>query len=85
MKVKMNKKFSYLIIVITAILVISMPVQNGTLVANDGPQTEAPTLSSSHKKAALMIGGDETDLGFSWVAIQGMYELRDKYNWSISI
>ena len=85
MKVKMNKKFSYLIIVITAILVISMPVQNGTLVANDGPQTEVPTLSSSHKKAALMIGGDETDLGFSWVAIQGMYELRDKYNWSISI
>jgi basic membrane protein A len=85
MKVKMNKKFSYLIIVITAILVISMPVQNGTLVANDGPQTEAPTLSSSHKKAALMIGGDETDLGFSWVAIQGMYHLRDKFNWSISI
>ncbi len=81
----MNKKWKYPIIVITAILVISMPVQNGTLVANDGPQTEAPTRSTSHKKAALMIGRDETDLGFSWVAIQGMYELRDKYNWSISI
>ena len=84
MKVKMNKKFSFLIIVITAILVISMPVQNGTLVANDGPQTELRTSNGGYK-AALMIGGDETDLGFSWVAIQGMYDLRDKYNWSISI
>jgi basic membrane protein A len=32
-----------------------------------------------------MVGGDETDLGFSWVAIQGMYALEAKYNWSISI
>ncbi len=85
MKVKMNMKWRFAIIVLTAIFLVSMVPNTTVMISNDAVQTEAPTLSSSHKKAALMIGGDETDLGFSWVAIQGMYELRDKYNWSISI
>ena len=85
MKVKMNMKWRFSIIVLTAIFLVSMVPNTNVMISNDAVQTEAPTLSSSHKKAALMIGGDETDLGFSWVAIQGMYELRDKYNWSISI
>ena len=85
MKVKMNMKWRFSIIVLTAIFLVSMVPNTTVMISNDAVQTEAPTLSISHKKAALMIGGDETDLGFSWVAIQGMYELRDKYNWSISI
>lgn len=36
-------------------------------------------------KMALMVGGDETDLGFSYMAIQGAYRIRDKYGWEIDI
>jgi len=36
-------------------------------------------------KLALMVGGDETDLGFSYMAIQGAYRIRDKYGWGIDI
>ncbi|MHA2258843.1 MAG: BMP family ABC transporter substrate-binding protein [Promethearchaeota archaeon] len=85
MKLKMNRKWRFSTIVLTAIVLVSMVPNTTVIISNDAVQTEAPILSTSHKKAALMIGGDETDLGFSWVAIQGMYELRDKYNWSISI
>jgi len=36
-------------------------------------------------KMALMVGGDETDLGFSYMAIQGAYNIRDTYDWDIDI
>lgn len=36
-------------------------------------------------KAAFVMGGDETDMGFSYMAIQGAYRLRDKYGWEIDI
>jgi len=36
-------------------------------------------------KMALMVGGDETDLGFSYMAIQGAYAIRDTYGWDIDI
>lgn len=90
MKVKMNMKWRFSIIVITALIVLSTvpfsTIPNTTVIVNDEVPTERPRSSIGPPyKAALMIGGDETDLGFSWVAIQGMYELRDKYNWSISI
>jgi len=40
----------------------------------------------AHKyKMALMVGGDETDAGFSFMAIQGAYRIRDKYGWEIDI
>ncbi len=40
----------------------------------------------THKyKMALMLGGDETDAGFSFIAIQGAYRIRDKYAWEIDI
>ncbi len=82
----MNKKWKYLIIVITVTLVLSMPLPNINVIVNDEVQTESPTMSIGPPyKAALMIGGDETDLGFSWSAIQGMNMLRDKYGWDISI
>ncbi|MHA2313652.1 MAG: BMP family lipoprotein [Candidatus Thorarchaeota archaeon] len=45
-----------------------------------GPPPEEPTY-----KAAIVMGGDETDLGFSYMAIQGAYRLRDKYGWEIDI
>jgi len=86
MNVKMNRKWKYLIIVMTVTLVLSMPLPNITVIVNNEVQTESPTMSIGPPyKAALMIGGDETDLGFSWSAIQGMNILRDKYGWNISI
>ena len=36
-------------------------------------------------KMAVMLGGDETDAGFSYMAIQGAYTIRDKYGWEIDI
>ncbi|KKM62584.1 hypothetical protein LCGC14_1520220 [marine sediment metagenome] len=85
MKIKMNIKWRFSIIVMTAILVVSM-VPNTTVITNDVVQTESPTMSIGPPyKAALLIGGDETDLGFSYMAIQGMYMLRDTFNWTISI
>jgi basic membrane protein A len=32
-----------------------------------------------------MVGGDETDLGFAFMGIQGIERLRDDYGWDISI
>jgi len=86
MKIKMNMKWKFSIIVMTAIFVVSMVPNTTIVISNDEVQIESPTMSIGYPyKAALMIGGDETDLGFSWVAIQGMYALEAKYNWSISI
>ena len=36
-------------------------------------------------KLALMVGGDETDLGFSYMAIQGANNISEKYGWEVSI
>jgi len=73
----------------TAIIVLSMPVLTTTVITNGEVQTESPfsprSSAVSPYKAALMVGGDETDLGFSWVAIQGMNELEDTYGWNVSI
>ncbi|KKL69940.1 hypothetical protein LCGC14_2109890 [marine sediment metagenome] len=85
MKLKMNKKWKDIIIVMTAIFMLSMGVLNTTVITNDEVQTESPTMSIGPPyKAALMVGGDETDLGFSWVAIQGMNALEAN-GWEISI
>jgi len=81
----MNKKWKDIIIVMTAIFMLSMGVLNTTVITNDEVQTESPTMSIGPPyKAALMVGGDETDLGFSWVAIQGMNALEAN-GWEISI
>ncbi|MHA2091822.1 MAG: BMP family ABC transporter substrate-binding protein, partial [Candidatus Kariarchaeaceae archaeon] len=88
MNLKMNKKWRFSIIIITAIIIVSMfpMVPSNIVISNDEVQTESPTMSIGPPyKAALMIGGDETDLGFSWVAIQGMYALETKFGWNISI
>ena len=46
----------------------------------------AVDVSLAHRyKMALMLGGDETDVGFSYVAIQGAYRIRDEYGWEIDI
>ena len=44
-----------------------------------------PAPAPSTYKLALMVGGDETDMGFSYIAIQGAYRIRDKYGWEIDI
>jgi len=89
MKLKMNMKWRFPIIVMMAIIVLSMPVLNTTVITNDEVQTKSPFSPRSSAgppyKAALMVGGDETDLGFSWVAIQGMNVLEDTYGWDTSI
>jgi len=88
MKLKMNKKWRFSIIVMTVILVVSMVPNThlSTVISNEEVQTESPTMSIGPPyKAALMVGGDETDLGFSWVAIQGMNVLEDTYGWNVSI
>jgi basic membrane lipoprotein Med (substrate-binding protein (PBP1-ABC) superfamily) len=50
------------------------------LILTTGEPPAEPTF-----KAAIVMGGDETDLGFSYMAIQGAYRLRDKYGWEIDI
>jgi len=86
MKLKMNKKWKYLIIAMTAIFMLSMGVLNTPVIANDGIQTESPFMSIGPPyKAALLLGGDETDLGFSYVGIQAMNVLEDDYDWDTSI
>jgi basic membrane protein A len=34
---------------------------------------------------AVLLGGDETDAGWSYMAIQGAYTIRDKYGWEVDI
>src|SRR3990172_8068591 len=36
-------------------------------------------------KMALVLGGDETDAGWSYMAVVGAEKLRDKYGWQIDI
>jgi basic membrane protein A len=90
MKLEKNMKWRFSIIVITALLVFSMvpylAIPNTTVVLNDEIPTQRPRTSIGPPyKAALMVGGDETDLGFSWVAIQGMNALESIYGWNVSI
>jgi basic membrane protein A len=43
--------------------------------------------STSHRQysMAVVLGGDETDLGFNYVAIQAANNIAQKYGWSVSI
>jgi basic membrane protein A len=49
--------------------------------------TTAPATTPAGRtyKMAVMLGGDETDAGFSYMAIQGAYAIRDKYGWQVDI
>jgi basic membrane lipoprotein Med (substrate-binding protein (PBP1-ABC) superfamily) len=90
MKLKRNMKWRFSVIVMTLLIVLSIlpysTIPNITVIANDEVPTKKPRLSIGPPyKAALMVGGDETDQGFSYVAIQGMYMLEAKYGWNISI
>ncbi len=81
MKLKMNKKWKYLIIVMTAIFMLSI-----SPIMSIGPSMSSPSMSIGPPyKAALMVGGDETDLGFSYTGIQAMGVLEDDYGWDTSI
>ncbi len=77
----MKKKWSYVIIIVMAVTMIS---STSNVKANH-EELYGSSIEQATYKAALMIGGDETDMGFSYVAIQGMNQLRDKYGWEISI
>ncbi len=85
MKLKMNKKWKNLIIAMTAIFMLSMGVLNTTILNTPVITNKSPSMSIGPPySAALMVGGDETDLGFSWSAIQGMNALEAN-GWEISI
>ncbi|OLS16750.1 MAG: Purine-binding protein precursor [Candidatus Heimdallarchaeota archaeon LC_3] len=82
----MKMKWCYAILI--SMLVMTVPGSSSAIVNNEGPSGESSLKIISPEqtfKAALMVGGDETDLGFSYLAIQGMNLLRDKYGWEISI
>jgi basic membrane lipoprotein Med (substrate-binding protein (PBP1-ABC) superfamily) len=65
---------------IVGVIIIAVPV-GVFLVMNTGtPPVEEPTF-----KAAIVMGGDETDLGFSFMAVQGANRLSDKYGWDVDI
>ena len=86
MKLKMNKKWKDIIIVMTAIFMLSMGVLNTTILNIPVITNESPSMSIGPPySAALMVGGDETDLGFSYVGIQAINMLKDDYDWDISI
>ncbi|MFX1292982.1 MAG: BMP family ABC transporter substrate-binding protein [Promethearchaeota archaeon] len=90
MKLNRNMKWRFSIIVLTALILVSIvPYSTIPIIAvntDDEVPNSRPRLSIGPPyKAALMVGGDETDLGFSYVAIQGMYMLESVYGWNISI
>jgi len=55
------------------------------VIAGAGIIITTTTPPAKKYKMALMVGGDETDLGFSYMAIQGAYNIRDTYDWDIDI
>lgn len=46
-----------------------------------------PTTTTTHKQysMAVVLGGDETDLGFNYVAIQAADKISQNYGWNVSI
>ncbi|KKN15988.1 hypothetical protein LCGC14_0980450 [marine sediment metagenome] len=90
MKLKRNTKWRFFTIVLATLFVLSMipstTIPNTSVIVNDGPQTEVKTSISAPYKAALMVGGDETDLGFSYTAIRAIEAIETIYtNWTVSI
>lgn len=81
-----------MIILMSAMLLFAMTVPSASATTNrEGPavDTSEPPITinptQAPYRAALLVGGDETDLGFSYMAIQGMNVLHDKYGWDTSI
>ncbi len=67
-------------------MVLNTTIPNITVIENDEVPTKSPRLSIAPPyEAALVLGGDETDLGFSYVAIQGINALETIYGWNIDI
>ena len=88
MRLKYNIKGKYPMIIMMAILLLSMMLSNTPVIANDVVQTESPIAARPNVatyKAALMVGGDETDLGFAYVAIAAMNALNESADWNVSI
>ncbi len=79
---KTKLKKSYFIVALISIFMLSALVPN-PVIGSESPFT--PEASAGPYKAALMIGGDETDYGFSYVAIEAIEYLNDTLGWEISI
>ena len=63
-------------------IILAAVVVAGTLVYFFYPRPAPPT---TQYKMALVLGGDETDAGWSAVAIAGAQRIRDKYDWQLDI
>ncbi len=63
-------------------IILAAVIVAGSLVYFLYPRAAPPT---AQYKMAVVLGGDETDAGWSAVAIAGAQRIRDKYNWQIDI
>jgi basic membrane lipoprotein Med (substrate-binding protein (PBP1-ABC) superfamily) len=88
MRLKLNMKGKYPMIIMMAMLVLTMMITNTPVIAIDEVKTESPIAAKPIQAtwtAALLVGGDETDLGFSYVAINAIMALNESADWDISI
>lgn len=72
----------------TATATSTATVTTTTSTATPTTTTVTPTTTSTtHKQysMAVVLGGDETDLGFNYVAIQAANNIASNYGWSVSI
>lgn len=88
MKMKSNTKIITLIFM-AALLMLSMTFPEASVTTSSYVETTVENTvnvgTDATYKAALLTGGDETDLGFSYTAIKGMEALEADYGWDISI
>jgi basic membrane lipoprotein Med (substrate-binding protein (PBP1-ABC) superfamily) len=87
MNIKKNMKRSFPVLIMTTIIMLSMVAPN-TVIATEEVQTVSPFAAmptAAPYKAALVLGGDETDLGFSYVAINAINKLNETFGWDIAI
>lgn len=78
------------LIFMSALLMLSMTFPEASVTTINYVDTTVDTTvdvvtDQATYKAALMVGGDETDLGFSYTAIEGMKALEADYGWDTSI
>ncbi|HEV2225263.1 MAG TPA: BMP family ABC transporter substrate-binding protein [Nitrososphaerales archaeon] len=62
-------------------------VPGRTITVTTAPTTSTTSTTSTHKQysMAVVLGGDETDLGFNYVAIQAANYITQTYGWNISV
>jgi basic membrane protein A len=85
-----NKNLLTCVMIATlSVLLLGMRVPTGIATSSPYVLTAIDTTNDmelqANYSAALMIGGDENDLGFSFMAIEGMNALEANFGWDIDI